>query len=69
MINFIPELVSDEELELLADSYTARIEDLKAALALIHNFPARKKTRLEMLNLMKRRYYLRICLNARRTQN
>lgn len=67
--NFIHELVSDEELELLADSYTTRIQELKAALPLIHNFPARKATRLQMLNLMKRRYYLRICLNARRTQN
>jgi hypothetical protein len=66
-VNFIPELVSDEELELLVNSYTARIADLKAALPLIHNFPARKKLRLEMLNLMKRRYYLRICLNARYT--
>jgi len=65
MSNFAPEFVSDNELDMLIENYTVRIEAKKKLTRTASTHEERKKMRREMLDLMRRRYYLRICLRAR----
>jgi hypothetical protein len=65
MSNFEKEFVSVDELQMLAESYTVMIHGLKKEIELTHVIADRKKLKLRLLDLMKRRYYIRICIKSR----
>lgn len=64
--NYSPEFVSKSELDVLADFYTQQITVIDEKLESPHLPAANRVTlRKEKFNLMRRRYYLRICSRAR----
>lgn len=65
MSNFEKEFVSTDELDMLAETYTVMIHGLKKEIALTHIVADRRKLKLRLLDLMKRRYYIRVCIKAR----
>lgn len=66
--NYNPEMVSADELGVLADFYTQQISAIDEKLENPHLPAADRRTlRKEKFRLMNRRYYLRICHRARTT--
>ena len=69
VFNFSPEFVSKSELEILAEWYTEQIKNADMKIAAAGSGASYKLARKEKFTLMQRRYYLRICIRNRTSQN
>lgn len=69
VFNYNPEMVSADELGVLADYYTQKIHEVTDTIRRLpngsHGNDEWKRLRKELFRLYNRRYYLRICHRAR----